>query len=223
MGVMFFTLVNVVLAQTTHVNNGYEKGEMKGGYKIGNWHYYDSTGALELGVDYSKGTLTFLRPDTSQFVIFKDGEWILSKVDIPPKHIGSSVDFYKILNENVDYPVQAWYRDLVGKVYISFEIDTVGKATKFEVIKDIGGECAWEFERVLHLIPNFWLVAEKDGIRYPSRFLISCEFGIIMDGKPLKERTRKNRKKQTKTFKLPLAKELEGISYTIKKGFNPED
>lgn len=209
--------------QSTSVNNGYEKGLMHGAYKTGLWQYYDSLGVLELEVDYSEGVLTYLRRDTTDFVIFKDGHWVQSKVDIPPRFIGSTVGFYTILNENVDYPMQAWYRDLVGKVYISFEVDTLGKATNFTIINDIGGECGWEFERVLHLVPNYWLVAEKDGERYRSRFLISCDFRIIMDGKPLKGRKRKNRKNQAETIQLPLAKELPGISYTVKKGYNPED
>jgi len=108
-------------------------------------------------------------------------------------------------------------------INILFEVDTIGRATNFEVLNDIGGECDYEFERVLHLIPNFWLVAEKDGKRYRSRFLISCEFGIVMDGKRLKERTRRRSKQRDDTLVLPLARELNGISYIIKKGYNPED
>lgn len=212
-----------VIGQTTQVNNGYEKGNMQGGYKVGPWQYYDTAGVLELEVDYSNGMLTYLLRDTTEYVIYKDGEWIQSKLDIPPRYIGSTVAFYKILNENIDYPMQAWYRDVVGKVYIAFEVDTLGKATNFEVVKDIGCECGWEFERVLHLVPNYWLVAEKDGQRFRSRLLISCEFRIIMDGRPLKERTRKKRKDKTNSQKIPLARELPGISYTLKKGYNPEE
>lgn len=196
---------------------------MKGSYKVGTWQYYDSAGTLELEVDYTEKALKYLKPDTSDFVIFKDGQWVKSKVDIPPRFIGSTVNFYKILNENIDYPMQAWYRDVVGKVYICFEIDTMGRATNFQPVKDVGGECAWEFERVLHLTPNYWLVAEKDGKRYTSRFIISCEYKIIMDGKRIKERQPKNRKRKNDPLVLPLAKELPGISYTIKKGYNPED
>jgi hypothetical protein len=103
-----------------------------------------------------------------------------------------------------------------------FEIDTMGKATNFSILKDIGGECGYEFSRVLKLIPNYWLVAERNNQKYRSRFLISCEFAIIMDGKKLNER-KKNRKKNPDPFVLPLAKELMGISYTIKKGYNPDN
>ena len=44
-----------------------------------------------------------------------------------------------------------------------------------------------------------------------------------MDGRKLKERTRRKRKNIDDTLVLPLARELDGISYIIKKGYNPED
>ena len=149
---------------------------MKNGYKVGVWQYFDSTGAMEMEIDYSSAIINHLKADTSDFVIFKDGEWISSKVDIPPRYIGSTVEYYDILNTNVDYPMQAWYRDLIGKVYIMFEVDTTGRVDNYEVLKDIGGECAYEFGRVLKLVPNYWLVAVKDGVACKSRFIISCEF-----------------------------------------------
>lgn len=219
--ISFGSLVNV-LGQTEQINKGYEKGLMDGIYKIGLWQYYDSAGMLELEVDYDQGVLTYLEIDTSDFVIFKDGEWVTSKVDIPPRHIGSSVEFYNILNDHVNYPAQARYRDVVGKVYVVFDVDTTGRATNYRAVNDIGCECAYEFERVLKLIPNYWLVAENDGKKYKSRFIISCEFGIILDGKRLKERKRRSRKKQKDTVDFPLAREMKGISYVIKKGYNPE-
>lgn len=214
---------SLLLSQVEEVNRGYEKGKVKGRYKIGVWEYYDSTGTLELGVDYSTQSLTFLKRDTTEYVINKDGQWIKSRLDIPPRFIGSYVDFYKILNEHVDYPMQAWYRDVVGDVIISFEIDTMGKATNYQTIKDIGGECAWEFTRVLKVVPNYWLVAEKDGQKYASRFIIRCNYRIIMDGRPLKEKIRKGKRHNKDTSQIPLARELPGISHTVKKGYNPED
>jgi len=222
--IIFYVLSFVAaFSQTSNINKGFEKGKISGDYKIGLWQYFDSTGTLELEIDYTKGKLIYLKRDTTDYVIFKNGKWVRSKVDIPPRFIGSTVGFYDILNTNVDYPMQARYRDVVGTVYILFEVDTNGRATNFEVLNSIGGECDYEFERVLHLIPNYWLVAEKDGKRYRSRFLISCEFGIIMDGKRLKKRNGRSRKHKIDTLVLPLARELDGISYIIKKGYNPKD
>lgn len=210
-----------VCGQNGYVNRGYEKGVLKNGFKTGVWQYYDSTGLLELEVNYSTGQLLQLERDTSKYMIFKDGHWVWSKLDIHPRYLGSSVEFYNILNENVDYTVQAWYRDVVGTEWVLFEVDTNGKATNFQKINEIGGECGEEFLRVVKLIPNYWLVAQKDGKKYRSRFIISCRFGIIMDGKQLKERKRR-KKILSDHIELPPAKILPGISYTIKKGYNPE-
>ena len=212
----------LVYGQTVNINKGYEKGAMEGIYKIGTWQYFDSTGNLELEIDYDNRILNYLERDTSAYVIFKDGQWTTSTLDIHPRYIGSWVEFYDILNSSLDYPMQARYRDVVGKVYITFEVDTTGQAINFETVNDIGCECAYECKRVLQLVPNYWLVAMKDGNKYKSRFIISCEFGIILDGKRLEERQRKNRKNKSGLPKMPLAKELDGISYVIKKGYNPK-
>ncbi|MCD4695937.1 MAG: energy transducer TonB [Bacteroidales bacterium] len=213
------SVFSISFAQETRINNGYEKGSYKGEYKIGIWQYYDSTGTLELEIDYTNAVLKYIQPDTSDYIIYKNGEWVNSKLDIPPVFIGSSVEFYDILNTNIDYPMQAWYRDLVGKVWISFEVDTTGRAKNYTVHNDIGGECAHEFLRVLKLIPNYWLVAEKDGKRFRSKLLIACEFGIIMDGKKL---TKRKKKRNKSSLTLPTAKKIDGINYTIKKGYNPK-
>ena len=211
-----------VHAQETYVNKGYEKGTMNGIYKTGSWQYYDSAGILDMEIDYDKGILTYLRRDTSEYVIFNNGEWVNSRLEIPPRFIGSWVEFYDILNKSLDYPAQARYRDVVGKVYISFEVDTSGKAVNFEPVNDIGCECAYECMRVLRLVPNYWLVASKDGVKYRSRFLISCEFGIIMDGKRISEKSNRSRKRKQDRLTFPLARQLSGVSYIIRKGYNPE-
>jgi hypothetical protein len=221
MQILFIFAELSVFSQSGFVNRGYEKGELKNGYKTGVWQYYDSTGVLELEVDYSTGKLLQLERDTSKYLIYKDGQWVWSELDIHPRYIGSSVEFYNILSENVDYTVQAWYRDIVGTEWVLFEVDTNGKAINFEKINEIGGECGDEFLRVVKLIPNYWLVAQKDGKKYRSRFIISCRFGIIMDGKQIKERKRR-KKILSDSIELPAAKILPGISYTIKKGYNPD-
>ncbi len=221
--VLTFLLTSLsVDAQETYVNKGYEKGMMNGIYKTGSWQYYDSSGTLDMEIDYDKGVLTYLRRDTSEYIIFKNGEWVSSRLDIPPRFIGSWVEFYDILNKSLDYPAQARYRDVVGKVYITFEVDTTGKAVNFKAVNDIGCECAYECMRVLRLVPNYWLVAAKDGVKYRSRFLISCEFGIIMDGKRISEKSNRSRKRKQDRFVLPMARKLSGISYIIRKGYNPE-
>jgi hypothetical protein len=161
-----------VCSQNGYVNRGYEEGELKNGFKTGPWQYYDSTGILELEVNYSTGQLLQLERDTSKYLIYKDGEWKWEQLDIHPRYLGSSVEFYNILYENVDYSVQAWYRDVVGTEWVLFEVDTNGKAVNFEKINEIGGECGDEFLRVVKLVPNYWLVAQKDGKKYRSHILL---------------------------------------------------
>ncbi len=220
MPILFIALA--VSAQKVSINNGYEKGVMDGEFKVGKWQYFDSTGTLDLEIDYDKGLMTYLQPDTTDYAIFRDGGWTFSTVDIPPRYIGSWVEFYDILNSNLDYPMQARYRDVVGKVFIAFEVDTLGHMVNLRPVNDIGCECAYECMRVLRLVPNYWLVASRGGVKYRSRFVISCEFGIILDGRRIEARKKKGRRDRQDSPALPLSRELPGISYVIKKGYNPE-
>ncbi len=203
--------------QKVYVKNEYEKGILENGFKTGIWEYYDSLGILELSVDYSNATLVYIAPDTTDYVIFENNEWVKSKVDIPPRYIGSTVEFYKLLNDYIDYPAQARYRDVVGCVCVLFEIDTLGKSGNYEIVQDIGAECGDELIRVLKLVPNYWLVATKNGKIYKSRFIIHCDFGINLYGKKLEPRISK-RKKTINNQTIPMARDLDTISYTIEKG-----
>jgi protein TonB len=212
-----FLMFPFSFGQNVFVKNEYEKGVLANGYKTGVWEYYDSLEVLELSIDYTNAKLVYLRPDTSDYVIYENYEWVKSKVDIPPKYIGSSVEFYKLLNEYIDYPAQARYRDVVGCVSVLFEVDTMGIAGNYEIVQDIGAECGDELVRVLKLLPNYWLVARKNGKAYKSRFIIHCDFGINLYGKKLEPRERK-RKKTTNNQVIPLARDLDTISYTIEKG-----
>jgi len=219
-GLLFSSLllfISYSFGQNKYVSNDYEKGKIINGFKSGIWEYYDSFGILELSVDYSNAALIYIRPDTLDYVIFENNEWVKSKVDIPPRYIGSSVEFYKILNDHIEYPPQARSRDVVGCVSVLFEVDTMGIAGNYEIVHDIGAECGYELIRLLNLIPNYWLVARKNGKAYKSRFIIHCDFGINLYGKKLKPRVRK-RKKTINNQPIPIARELDTISYTVEKG-----
>ncbi len=203
--------------QKEYVKNEYEKGTIENGFKTGIWEYYDSLGILELSVDYSNATLVYIRPDTMDYVIFENNEWVNSKLDITPRYIGSSVGFYKILNDYIDYPPQAKSRNVVGCVCVSFEVDTMGLAGNYEIVHDIGAECGYELTRLLKLVPNYWLVATKNGKLYKSKFIIYCNFGINLYSKKLEPRERK-RKKAINHPIIPIGTVLDTISYTIEKG-----
>ncbi len=196
----------------------YETGTLKDGYKEGIWEYYDNPSELSLKVNYDNGQLLYLIPDTSAYAIKINNEWVYSKLDMQPRYIGSMVEFYKILYTNIQYPNEAKSNSTAGQFYITFEIDTLGHSANFIALNDIGDNCSEEIIRAIKLIPNFWLSATKDKIKYVAKFILPIKFEMEVDGKAIAARKRKG----ASELLLPPAKSLETIKIKV-AGFTRED
>ncbi len=176
--------------KTKHVNNSYEKGLIVDGYKKGIWEYYDN-GILKLKVDYTTGKLIYLAKDTSKYAIKTKTGWKLSKLDIYPHYLGGNDESIKILATNIRYPEKAINMSITGTVLLGFEVNLHGHVDNVKILKDIGGGCGEEVLRVFRLIPDYWLVAQKNGKQYISRFILPVKFrinNIDTGGNPKKEK-----------------------------------
>jgi len=195
-----------------NVDNEYEKGTIKEGYKIGIWEYYDNPAKLSLRVDYNSGRLLYQMHDSLNLhTIEINNQWIQSMLDVEPRYIGSMVEFYKIFNSNVKFPKEALRKKTIGTFHIIFEVDTTGQAINYEAVDDIGDNCSEETIKALQLIPNVWSVAIKDGKKYKSRFIIPVKFRITEDGKDI---GRINKKSIANPVKLPNAWKLNELTVT---------
>lgn len=195
--------------QITIVDNKYERGKIKDGYKTGVWEYYDNPGELALKINYTSSQLLYLKPDTSWYAIKINENWESVKLDMQPRYIGTMNDFKKI-DDGFKFPQEALEKRTCGKFYITFEVDTLGQAGNYMVINDIGSKCAETVISFLQSLPNYWLVAKKDGKNYVSKFLIPVTFKIVYDGKELIPKKRKS------VMELPpVAKQLDEIVITI--------
>jgi TonB family protein len=152
--------------------NPYENGKLVEGYKSGMWEYYDYPGELSLKVNYDKGQLAYLIPDSTEYAVMLNGKWVLSRLDKQPRYIGSMVEFHWIIQANIKYPENAKYNTSSATFYVTFEVDSLGKAGNFIAINDPCDGCGNEAIRVLNLIPNLWIPAEKDGQSLNSRFIV---------------------------------------------------
>ena len=184
------------------VDNGYEKGEFVDGYKDGIWEYYDND-ILILKVDYTTGKLVYLANDTSNYAIKTKNGWELSKLDIYPHYIGSNEEIVRILGMNIRYPTEAKIKSIIGTVLLGFEINLQGQVDKIKILRDIGGGCGEEVMRAFQYIPNYWLVASKDGKQYKSRYILPVKFQI---GKRTKKGDKWKREPKTELIELNESK-----------------
>ena len=191
------------------ISTEYEKGYLKDGHKVSFWEYFDGKGNLVLKMNYDNGQILFLKPDTSEYAIKKDGEWIKQKLKVYPKYIGSDYTYYKDLGTIVEYPQEAAGKNIEGHVFVSFEVDNKGVPHNFKVEKGIGGGCD---EAALLAVKEAatgggnWNPAQIDGKTYDSRFLMPIAFLLYptkLKDLPISEHE-----------DLPLAKQLSTIVVT---------
>lgn len=117
-------------------------------------------------------------------------------------------DFDKMY-ENFHYPRAALEKKTAGTFYITFEVDTLGHAGNYIVIDDIGNGCADTMVTILQALPNYWLVAKKDGKSYVSKFIIPVTFSMLEDGLEIIS------EKEKSLLIPPVAKELRKILIRI--------
>ena len=177
LAILILILPILSLGQSVNVDNSYEKGLLVDGYKKGIWKYYENN-VLILKVDYTTGKLVYLAKDTLNYAIKTDNGWEFSKLDIYPHYIGSNEEILRIFSMHIRYPTKAKDRSIVGTVLLGFEVNLQGHVNKIEILRDIGGGCGAEVLRAFKYIPNFWLVARKDGKQYESRFILPVRFQI---------------------------------------------
>jgi hypothetical protein len=104
---------------------------------------------------------------------FINGMRILIKKRTEPDYQGGFEEFYKFFYFNTIYPEKATSKRTHGKVYISFELDSLGHVDNIKMIKDIGNGCGEEIVRVLKSVPNQWIPTENS-----TTFILPVSFRI---------------------------------------------
>ena len=162
--------------ETHHISNAHEEGKIINGYKAGIWEYFDQDGELVLKVDYDKADLLYIRRDTQDYYIQKDGSWTLSKLNRPPMYLGSPVEFDNYVYNTIRYPSAAGMDKSVGSLIVSFEVTKEGFAHNFKVVQDFGLGAAEDLLKTLQMIPNTWMPASDNDLLYDSRFYLAVHF-----------------------------------------------
>jgi len=92
-------------------------------------------------------------------------------VPIADLYEGGKVAMYKFINDHINYPVNAKRNRIQGEVVLSVNIGADGKATNYEVVKNVNGGCGEEALRVLKLM-------KFKGQGYSSRQNMSVYFRL---------------------------------------------
>ncbi|MCS7037446.1 MAG: TonB family protein [Saprospiraceae bacterium] len=95
-----------------------------------------------------------------------------------PEYPGGEEALMAYLKENLKYPRIALENNIQGIVVVRFVVDTEGRISNVEVLKDIGGGCGAEAARVVKSMPT-WTPGEHNGVKVNVRFVLPVRFQLI--------------------------------------------
>lgn len=153
-------------------------GRIENGQKTGNWQYFDEPGELSLMVNYTTGKLSYIKPDTSKYLVNDGHVWLEATVQTPPRFIGSKKEVIDFLYQNITFPLDARVHGVEGITIISAVIDETGDFGNFEIVKNLEGGYTEEVIGELSELPNTWIQATSSSGAIASKFYFVVSFGI---------------------------------------------
>jgi protein TonB len=179
-----FWLASAALHAQELIQTDYEKGYVKDRKRYSVWQYFNSNKEVELVINHTTGKVMYVIPDTSNYVILKDGEWITSKLDVHPIPTNGFHNFYQAILNTLKYPYKGLRLGLEGRVFVSFDVDTTGATTNYRILKSIGSAFDSTILASCKATEPRWVPARVGKKRYPARFATWFEFRF--DQTPLK-------------------------------------
>ena len=89
-------------------------------------------------------------------------------IDVQPDFPGGLENFYNFFDKNFKKPEVP---DLIGKIFISFIVETDGTLTDIRSLKDPGFGTGIEAERILQQSPK-WIPGRKDGKKVRVNYIL---------------------------------------------------
>lgn len=110
----------------------------------------------------------------------KSDNEVFTIVENGPEYPGGLQEFYKYIGENVTYPLEARQKNIEGRVYVQFVVDTDGTMTDLAVLKGIGSGCDEEAIRVISSAGK-WIPGEQRGKKVKVRMVLPVQFLLNED------------------------------------------
>ena len=127
----------------------FSKGSYKDGKKVGQWTYYFDSKVDQI-YDHTENKIITSKRETG-------------KLD----YIGGKALISTFVDENFIYNESAKKRGILGKVFLSFDVNVEGEIKNVVVTKGVHDLLDVEALRVIRSIPSAWVLPLKAG--YPAR------------------------------------------------------
>jgi TonB family protein len=100
-----------------------------------------------------------------------------SLVDVKPSFKGGEKAYVKFLVKTVHYPAEDRDKSIIGKVEISFIVETDGRLTNFEIKRAPSRSMGAETLRVMKLSPP-WLPGTIQNVPVRVRYTLPMDFSL---------------------------------------------
>jgi len=104
------------------------------------------------------------------------GNIIYDVVEKMPEYQGGDAKLMDFLEKNLIYPEAEKNKNIQGRVYVSFVVNTLGKIEQAKVLKSLSPECDKEVLRVINLMTN-WIPGKQNGVPVSVRYTLPIKFG----------------------------------------------
>ena len=91
----------------------------------------------------------------------RDGFQVSLTKDLAPEYSGGMDLFYEYLSQSLEYPAKARQKGTQGRIYISFDVDSLEGIQNIMIVSDIGHGCAQTIVNSLSKAPNRWIPKAK--------------------------------------------------------------
>ena len=90
---------------------------------------------------------------------------------------GGPKAMYEFMSKHIIYPEIALENTIEGTVMVEFTVGADGSVSNIKILKDIGGGCGKEAERVLRMMPK-WKPGKQMDVPVQSKFQAPIKFKI---------------------------------------------
>lgn len=161
-----------------------EQGRYKGSQRVGEWNYFDHPSEVAMTIDYTKGELIYLKPDSLPFVILDQGKRVEARLAQPCRFHGSYRPLFDHYEEWVEVPYSLVSKANDTKKPISalltFEVGEEGIARNPKISGDPGVGVPRALMKAFETAPNAWVTGFRaDGT--PVTCVLGIQFKICVD------------------------------------------
>ena len=154
------------------VATGYYKADSL----VGIWSYFSSKGKLVQRYDYDKDSLLYF--DVEEERKFGQAPFVYPDTarDQLPIFIGGRAYMIATLENNIQYPEEAWKQKKTAKVIVRFVVDEVGNTTQVKVDQKVGDGFDEEAIRTIQLFGKGWIPGSQSGRKVKVSFQLPVRF-----------------------------------------------